>query len=97
GVLLTSSMSAETLQSWGWRIPFAFGLLIGPVGYYIRNALSETPEFVEAGAAHAPLRELFVGQWDRLLLTIGAVAASTSSQFWSGRVGVVLAQSPQPA
>src|SRR5262249_1233492 len=32
-------------------------------------------------AAHAPLRELFVGQWDRLLLTIGAVAASTSSQY----------------
>jgi len=25
GVLLTTSMSAETLQSWGWRIPFAFG------------------------------------------------------------------------
>ena len=81
GVLLTSSMSAEALQSWGWRIPFAFGLLIGPVGYYIRNTLSETPEFVEAGAAHAPLRDLFIGQWDRLLLTIGAVAASTSSQY----------------
>src|SRR6516164_860046 len=81
GVLLTSGMSAEALQSWGWRIPFAFGLLIGPVGYYIRNTLSETPEFVEAGAAHAPLRDLFIGQWDRLLLTIGAVAASTSSQY----------------
>ncbi len=27
------------------------------------------------------MRELFVGQWDRLLLTIGAVAASTSSQY----------------
>src|SRR5215472_14758758 len=75
GVLLTSTLSATELQAWGWRIPFAFGLLIGPVGYYIRNALSETPEFVEAGATHAPLRELFVGQWDRLLLTIGAVAA----------------------
>src|SRR5262249_57194247 len=64
----------------GWRIPFAVGLLIGPVGYYIRNQLDETPEFVEAGEARTPLRDLFVGQWDRLLLTIGAVAASTSSQ-----------------
>jgi MHS family proline/betaine transporter-like MFS transporter len=81
GVLLTTSMSADTLQAWGWRIPFAVGLLIGPVGYYIRNRLDETPEFVEAGEARNPLRDLFVGQWDRLLLTIGAVAASTSSQY----------------
>jgi len=81
GVLLTTTMSADDLQAWGWRIPFGFGLLIGPVGYYIRNTLGETPEFLEAGAARAPLRDLFVGQWDRLVLTIGAVAASTSSQY----------------
>jgi MFS transporter, MHS family, proline/betaine transporter len=81
GVLLTTSMSADTLQAWGWRIPFAVGLLIGPVGYYIRNRLDETPEFIEAGEARRPIRDLFVGQWDRLLLTIGAVAASTSSQY----------------
>jgi MHS family proline/betaine transporter-like MFS transporter len=84
GVLLTTNMSAESLQAWGWRIPFAIGLLIGPVGYYIRNQLGETPEFVQAnesGDARNPLRDLFVGQWDRLILTIGAVAASTSSQY----------------
>jgi MHS family proline/betaine transporter-like MFS transporter len=84
GVLLTTSMSAETLQAWGWRIPFAVGLLIGPVGYYIRNQLGETPEFIaagEGGEPRNPLRDLFVGQWDRLVLTIAAVAASTSSQY----------------
>jgi MFS transporter, MHS family, proline/betaine transporter len=81
GVLLTTSMSADTLQAWGWRIPFAFGLLIGPVGYYIRNQLAETPEFIEAGEAQSPLRDLFVGQWDRLVLLIGVIAASTSSQY----------------
>ena len=81
GVLLTTTMSAADLQSWGWRIPFGFGLLIGPVGYYIRSRLAETPEFLEAGAARAPLRDLFVEQWDRLVLTTGAVVASTSSQY----------------
>jgi MFS transporter, MHS family, proline/betaine transporter len=57
GVLLTATMSAADLQSWGWRIPFAFGLLIGPVGYYVRSRMSETPEFLGAGAgaARAPL------------------------------------------
>ena len=81
GVLLTSTMSAEDLQSFGWRIPFAVGLLIGPIGYYIRQRLPETPEFLAAGEAQAPLRDLFVGQWGRLILTIGVVAASTSSQY----------------
>jgi MHS family proline/betaine transporter-like MFS transporter len=83
GVLLTNTMSVADLQSWGWRIPFAFGLLIGPVGYYVRSRMSETPEFLGAGAgaARAPLRELLTEQWDRLLLTTGAVIASTSSQY----------------
>ncbi len=81
GVLLTSTLSAAELQAWGWRIPFAFGLLIGPIGYYVRAHMDETPEFLDAGAARAPLHELLVGQWDRLVLTIGAVVASTSSQY----------------
>ena len=81
GVLLTGTMSAADLQSWGWRIPFGFGLLIGPVGYYIRSRLPETPEFLNAGEARAPLRDLFVDQWDRLVLTTGAVVASTSAQY----------------
>ncbi|HAR14176.1 MAG TPA: MFS transporter, partial [Bradyrhizobium sp.] len=29
GALLTSLMSPEDLQSWGWRLPFLFGVLIG--------------------------------------------------------------------
>jgi MHS family proline/betaine transporter-like MFS transporter len=81
GVLLTTTMSAADLQSWGWRIPFAFGLLIGPVGYYIRGNMAETPAFSATEGARSPLRDLVVGQWDRLLLTIGAVAISTSSQY----------------
>jgi MFS transporter, MHS family, proline/betaine transporter len=81
GVLLTTTMSAGDLQSFGWRIPFAIGLVIGPIGYYIRNRLPETPEFLCAGEARQPLRDLFVDQWGRLLLTIGAVAASTGSQY----------------
>ncbi len=81
GVLLTTTMSAGDLTAWGWRIPFAFGLLIGPVGYYIRSKMEETPEFLDTGPARAPLRTLFAEQWERLLLTVGVVAASTSSQY----------------
>ena len=78
GVLLTTTLTAAELESWAWRIPFAFGLLIGPIGIYIRRNMQETPEFV---AARAPVRTLFATQWDRLVLTLLAVAASTSSQY----------------
>jgi MFS transporter, MHS family, proline/betaine transporter len=74
-------MSATELQAWGWRIPFAFGLLIGPIGYYIRSRMEETPEFRAVAPPRAPMRDLIVTQWDRLLLVIGAVVISTSSQY----------------
>jgi MFS transporter, MHS family, proline/betaine transporter len=81
GVLLSGTMSAADLQAWGFRIPFAFGLLIGPVGYYIRSQMSETPEFLAAAPPRTPMIDLLVRQSDRLLLTIGAVIISTSSQY----------------
>ncbi|HTV35169.1 MAG TPA: MFS transporter [Xanthobacteraceae bacterium] len=81
GVLLSRTMSAADLQAWGWRIPFAFGLLIGPIGYYIRSNLEETPEFHASAPPRTPMRDLIVTQWDRLLLVVGVVIISTSSQY----------------
>ncbi len=46
GALVTRGLTPEALESWGWRIPFLFGLIIGPVGLYIRRHLDETPDFV---------------------------------------------------
>jgi MFS family permease len=45
GALVTRGLSTHALETWGWRIPFLFGLLIGPVGLYIRRHLDETPIF----------------------------------------------------
>ena len=80
-VLLTTTLSAADLQSWGWRIPFAFGLLLGPIGLYIRRRLDETPVFLAEGPARRPVHDVVVVQWDRLLLAIGAVVISTSAQY----------------
>jgi MFS transporter, MHS family, proline/betaine transporter len=51
GAVVTRGLTPETLESWGWRIPFLFGLIIGPVGLYIRRHLDETPDFVATRAA----------------------------------------------
>ena len=47
GFLLATLLSKSSLNSWGWRLPFAFGILIAPVGMYIRNQLEETMKVVK--------------------------------------------------
>ena len=50
--LIQDLLSAEQIQAWGWRVPFLGGLLVGFVGWQMRQGAEETPEFVrlrEAG------------------------------------------------
>ncbi|MDE2202004.1 MAG: MFS transporter [Burkholderiaceae bacterium] len=82
GALLTASLTTADLESWGWRLPFIFGLLVGPVGFYIRRHLDETPEFVaEQKKTTAGPQATFASQWTNLLLAVGVVAQSTVSVY----------------
>lgn len=40
--MLSRGLSHEALLAWGWRVPFLIGLLIGPLGFYLRSHLDET-------------------------------------------------------
>ncbi len=51
GAAVNGWLPTEALESWGWRVPFALGLLIGPVGWYIRRHTDEPEEFKLALAA----------------------------------------------
>jgi MFS transporter, MHS family, proline/betaine transporter len=42
GFALSHVLPRAQFESWGWRLPFLLGLLIGPVGMYIRRSLPET-------------------------------------------------------
>ncbi|VVE18905.1 membrane protein [Pandoraea iniqua] len=81
GALLTGNLTPEAMASWGWRVPFFFGLLIGPVAYYIRRRLDETPEFLDAEPTQNPLRDTFTSQKERLLLAIGVVVMATVATY----------------
>ena len=48
GALLSRYLSQEELETWGWRIPFIIGLLICPVGLWIRRNLDENDEYLIA-------------------------------------------------
>ncbi|WP_213780663.1 MFS transporter [Caballeronia sp. dw_276] len=81
GVVLTGNLSPEQMNSWGWRMPFFFGLLIGPVAYYIRTRLDETPEFLSAVTTETPLRDTFASNKERLLIAIGTVVLGTVATY----------------
>jgi len=53
---LTFTLSPENMQSWGWRVPFVLGMLIAPVGMYIRRHLEESLQIAPESAT-APRRE----------------------------------------
>ncbi|WP_077034361.1 MFS transporter [Pelomonas sp. KK5] len=42
GVWVLSALSPAEVQAWGWRLPFAAGLLLLPVALYLRRAMPET-------------------------------------------------------
>lgn len=75
--LLTVSLTAEQITSWGWRIPFLFGLLIYPVGIYLRSQLSETPAFSTQPVDKSPLYKVLADNWQRLLVTLGLIVLGT--------------------
>ncbi len=81
GAGLNGLLTPEQLYSWGWRLPFLFGLLIGPAGYYIRRHLDESPEFAAAERTETPLRDTFSSQKMRLLIGTGSVIMATVSVY----------------
>ncbi|MEO0318937.1 MAG: hypothetical protein RL404_2614 [Pseudomonadota bacterium] len=79
-MLITQGLTPEQIDSWGWRMPFMVGLLIGPVGLWIRRHLEETEAFLEASrepAGAVGLRALWGGHRRALLSSFGLVLSST--------------------
>ena len=81
GVGLTTMLTPDQLNEWGWRVPYLFGLLIGPIGFYIRRHADETPEFLATKPTRTPVREVVLAQWNRILLAIGIAIVSNSSNY----------------
>ena len=46
GVMLSSNLTPEQMDAWGWRVPLLVGCLIIPFLFWIRSSLAETEEFL---------------------------------------------------
>jgi MHS family proline/betaine transporter-like MFS transporter len=80
GVTLTSLLTHDQLVGWGWRIPYFFGMLIGPAGLYVRAKVVETAEFIEAEKPETmPIMDLLRRHPLSVLLALGISIISNSS------------------
>ncbi|WP_233272842.1 MFS transporter [Paraburkholderia acidisoli] len=78
GLALTSCFTQAQIFGGAWRLAFAFGLLIAPVGWYIRRSVAETPDFEHA--QRAPRRAL----WPQLVEYKGRVLTGVAIMvFWT--------------
>jgi MHS family proline/betaine transporter-like MFS transporter len=80
GVVMTTVLTHDQLLSWGWRVPYFFGMLIGPAGLYIRRRIIETSEFLEAEKPETiPVSDLLRRYPVPTLLGLGISIISNSS------------------
>jgi MHS family proline/betaine transporter-like MFS transporter len=78
---INSLLTPDQVASWGWRLPFLFGLLIGPAAWYIRSRGAETPEFLATEMAANPVAEVASLDKLRVLLGAGVVAAGAAGSY----------------
>lgn len=62
--LMAATLTNDQFLAWGWRVPFLLSAVLIAVGWWVRNAVEESPVFEEAleaaeGAHAAPVVEVF--------------------------------------
>ena len=72
GAMLTGFLPETATASWGWRLAFFTGLLIGFVVYLIRRRLPPDSAIVQTEEARkSPLLEAFRTQWRTIFKVVG--------------------------
>jgi MFS family permease len=85
GFLLALALSKSSFNEWGWRVPFAIGLLIAPIGAYIRSRLVET---LDSSARKEPrttksiVAEVVQSNWPGIVLSLAIVCGGTITQYF---------------
>ena len=79
--LVTNILTPDQMLSFGWRLPFFLGIVIGVIGLYLRRGLDESPTFKrlkEAGQlSKRPIREALQNHWREISIVIGATCVGS--------------------
>jgi MHS family proline/betaine transporter-like MFS transporter len=87
--LVSTVLTAQAVDAWGWRIPFLLGGLLGPVGLYMRRNIGETPAFARVARDTTP-----AAKSDASTLAWLAARAFGVTILWSVSYYIVLAYMP---
>src|SRR3954453_4228080 len=79
GATFASSMSTVALESWGWRIPFLLGLIIGIAGYFLRRHMLETMPVERR--KRAPIVETLYEHW-RIVVGFAGLSVFSAVGFY---------------
>lgn len=85
GAVITSALTPEDLQSWGWRLAFVLAALLGVVGLWLRSSVEETESFENVKAKlndnktkrRSPLTAIFIQHPRQVLRVFGITIAGT--------------------
>lgn len=88
GLIEQTVLGQAQLNSWGWRVPFAIGAVLGLFALWIRTRLEETEAFEEAKEeGKTDIKEFFTGavkHWPQALQVIGMTCGLTCAYYvWS--------------
>jgi MFS transporter, MHS family, proline/betaine transporter len=84
--ILAALLSHADFYAWGWRLPFVLGFVLGPIGYYLRRKVAETPAFertverrdIERAPLSVAVRDYGVRMWQAFGLSIiGCIGSYT--------------------
>jgi metabolite-proton symporter len=71
--IMSWALTDAQFQSWGWRIPFLFSIVMVAIGLYIRMRILETPMFAqrlkENKISRLPSIEVIKDHWKPILLS----------------------------
>lgn len=84
GFIITAIFTNEQILDFAWRLPFIFGLVIFPVGLYLRRNIDETPEFKEflnKKTKRTPLKDIISFHKKTLAIGIGFSTLWTATPY----------------
>jgi len=86
GAGLAMSMSTAALESWGWRIPFLLGLILGIAGYFLRRQVIEAVPTERR--KRVPIIETLHDHW-RIVLRLAGLTVFSAVGFYVSFVYLV--------
>ncbi len=82
--IVTSAFASDEVNRWAWRLPFLFGIVIAPIGFYIRKRVVDPLMFsahTKEAAHSAPVKQVIERHWRDVVVGIGVVIAWTVSTY----------------